>query len=54
VLATGILAYIACLFGGEDNWRYVVASTGVSFAVVSSLFLDDLINTMTKMMLDEQ
>lgn len=54
VLSAGILAYIAYLFSGEDSGSYFIAFTGVNFSVLSSLFLDDLRKTMTKMMPVEQ
>ncbi|WP_440905514.1 MFS transporter [Catenovulum sp. SX2] len=36
-VAAGTLVYVASLFGGEDNWRYAIATTGV-IALVYSVF----------------
>jgi len=36
-VGAGTLVYIASLFGGEDSWRYAIASTGV-IALIYSVF----------------
>ena len=36
-VGAGSLVYVASLFGGEDSWRYAIASTGV-IALVYSVF----------------
>lgn len=44
-VGAGSLVYVASLFGGDDSWRYAIASTGVIALVYSGIYYSAVTDT---------